>query len=175
MGKDRWAICTIPHFKKISNRLLLPYLNGPCDMIGNMMTASVLAKRTNVPLFTVRYYTRIGLLKPTRNLRNGYKIYKQSDKERLQFIDSAKNLGFSLAEIEEILDHAAHGDSPCPMVREIVEKRVEQSKEKIRELKRLQSRLEKALDMWKTMKNSQPDGHSVCRLIESFAAAEKNP
>ncbi|MEP7149281.1 MAG: hypothetical protein ABI857_10390 [Acidobacteriota bacterium] len=58
------------------------------------------------------------------------------------------------------------------MVREIVEKRVKQNKEKIRELKRLQVRIEKAVEMWKSMKNSEPDGHSICRLIESFAEGE---
>lgn len=134
-----------------------------------MMTASDLAKRTNLPIYTVRHYTRIGLLKPSRNLKNGYRLYKSSDKERLKFIAAAKELGFTLSEIEEILGHAVHGDSPCPMVREIVEKRVEENKAKIRELKRLQSRLEKAAEIWKTMKDSEPDGHSVCRLIESFA------
>ena len=138
-----------------------------------MMTASVLAKKADVPLFTVRYYTRIGLLKPSRDLRNGYKVYKPTDRDRLKFISAAKELGFTLSEIEEILDHAAHSESPCPMVRDIVEKRVRENKEKIRELKRLQARLESAVDMWRSMKNSQPDGHSVCRLIESFAEAEK--
>ena len=139
-----------------------------------MMTASVLARRANLPLFTVRYYTRIGLLKPSRDLRNGYKVYKPSDTDRLRFISAAKDLGFTLSEIEEVLDHAAHDDSPCPMVREIVEKRVKENKEKIRELKRLQRRLEGAVELWKTMKNSEPNGHSVCRLIESFAKADRN-
>lgn len=133
------------------------------------MTASVLAKRAEVPLFTVRYYTRIGLLKPSRDLRNGYRIYRASDKDRLRFITAAKELGFTLAEIEEILDHAAHSQTPCPMVRDVVEKRIEENKQKIRELKRLQKRLESAAEMWKGMKDSIPDGHSVCRLIESFA------
>jgi DNA-binding transcriptional MerR regulator len=137
-----------------------------------MMTASVLAKRTNVPLFTVRYYTRIGLLKPSRDLRNGYRVYKAADKDRLKFITSAKELGFTLAEIESVLDHAQHGDSPCPMVREIVERRIEETSEKIEQLKDLQGRLKNALGMWKTMKNASPTGSSVCRLIESFADAE---
>ena len=138
-----------------------------------MMTASVLAKRTNVPLFTVRYYTRIGLLKPSRDLRNGYKVYKPGDKDRLEFITSAKGLGFTLAEIEQILDHAAHGDSPCPMVRDIVGRRIEENKQKIRELKRLQQRLESAVAAWESMENSEPDGHSVCQLIESFSEMKK--
>ncbi len=134
-----------------------------------MITASVLAKRADVPLFTVRYYTRIGLLKPSRDLRNGYKVYKTADRDRLKFISAAKELGFTLSEIQEILDHAVHGDSPCPMVRKVVEKRIAENREKIRELKRLQKRLETAAEAWKTMENSEPDGHSICRLIESFS------
>ena len=137
------------------------------------MTAAILARETDVPLYTVRYYTRIGLLKPGRDLRNGYKIYKPSDKQRLRFINSAKELGFTLAEIEDVLDHAAHNNSPCPMVRDIVERRLEENKAKIRELKKLQTRLEKATQKWRSMKNSMPDGHSVCRLIETFAETEK--
>jgi MerR family transcriptional regulator, Zn(II)-responsive regulator of zntA len=138
-----------------------------------MMTASLLARRTQVPLFTVRYYTRIGLLRPSRDPGNGYKIYKTSDADRLRFIHSAKELGFTLAEIEEILDHATHGDSPCPMVRDVVNKRIEENKDKIRQLKRMQTRLESAAKMWINMENSEPDGHSVCRLIESFAESSE--
>ncbi len=137
-----------------------------------MTTASVLAKAANVPLFTVRYYTRIGLLKPIRDPRNGYKYYSTADKEKLDFITSAKELGFTLAEIEQILDQAVHGNSPCPSVRSIVEKRIDENKQKIRELKRLQKRLESAAEMWSRMEDSMPDGHSVCRLIESFSDDE---
>lgn len=136
------------------------------------MTASELAKRTDLPVFTVRHYTRIGLLKPSRDLRNGYKLYRTSDAERLKFITAAKRLGFTLSEIEEILNHAAHDESPCPMVRDIVEKRIKENEEKIRELQSMQRRLERATKMWKSMKNSEPDGHSVCHLIESFSDAK---
>ncbi|HEV8592962.1 MAG TPA: MerR family DNA-binding protein [Pyrinomonadaceae bacterium] len=137
-----------------------------------MMTAAVLARKTNVPLFTIRYYTKIGLLKPSRDMRNGYKQYKQTDTDRLKFINAAKDLGFTLSEIEEILDHAAHNNSPCPMVRDVVEQRIIENREKIKEMKKLQKRLESAADMWKSMKNSMPDGHSVCKLIESFVDGE---
>ncbi len=134
-----------------------------------MMTASELAHRADVPVYTVRHYTRIGLLKPSRNLRNGYRLYKPTDKDRLRFILNAKNLGFTLSEIESVLDHAHHGDSPCPMVREIVERKVEENKETIRHLQELQGRLESAVSLWKSMKNASPTGTSVCHLIESFA------
>ncbi|MGI9034483.1 MAG: MerR family DNA-binding protein [Pyrinomonadaceae bacterium] len=136
------------------------------------MTPTVLAKRADVPLFTVRHYTRIGLLKPARDSRNGYKIYQLSDEIRLRFIVAAKELGFTLAEIAEILDQAKEGNSPCPMVREIVTRRIEENRRKIAEMKKLQKKMEKALISWASMKNAMPDGRSVCLLIESVAENE---
>ena len=134
-----------------------------------MFTASELAKRADVPIFTVRHYTRIGLLKPLRNSQNGYRMYRVSDTTRLKFIIAAKNLGFTLAEISDILDEARHGNSPCPMVRKIVKARLDENKKKIQELKKMQKKMEKALDEWSKMQDSMPDGDSVCRLIESVA------
>ncbi len=131
------------------------------------MTANVLAKQSDVSLFTVRHYTRIGLLKPSRNTQNNYKVYQPSDAARLRFIQSAKNLGFSLSEIAEILDEAKHGNSPCPMVREIIVRRVEENRRKIKEMQRLQRKMETAVKDWSKMKNSMPNGDSVCHLIES--------
>lgn len=134
-----------------------------------MFTVSELAKKTEVPIFTVRHYTRIGLLKPLRNKQNGYKMYQFSDTTRLRFIIAAKDLGFTLNEISEILDEAKHGNSPCPMVRDIVKKRLEENKKKIRELKNLQKKMETALSDWSQMQDSMPNGESVCNLIETVA------
>ncbi|HEX8566301.1 MAG TPA: MerR family DNA-binding protein [Pyrinomonadaceae bacterium] len=138
------------------------------------MTGNVLAKRAEVSLFTVRYYTRIGLLKPSRQPSNNYKIYKPSDVTRLRFIVAAKELGFTLAEISQILDEAKHGNSPCPMVREIVERRIEENRRKIEELKQLQKKMKRALTDWSEMENSMPNGESVCHLIESVAEMQKS-
>lgn len=134
-----------------------------------MFTANELAKKTDVPIFTIRHYTKIGLLKPLKNQQNGYKMYQISDSTRLKFIIAAKNLGFTLHEISEILDKANTGNSPCPMVREIVQIRLEENKRKIRELKNLQKKMESALGDWSKMKDSTPNGESVCGLIESVA------
>ena len=134
-----------------------------------MLTASVLAKKSDVPIYTVRHYTKIGLLKPSRHPRNGYKVYNFSDTTRLRFILAAKDLGFTLGEIAQILDEAKHGNSPCPLVRDIVEQRINENKKKIRELQKLQKKMETALDDWTEMENSLPNGDSVCHLIESVA------
>lgn len=138
-----------------------------------MITANILAKQSDVSLYTVRHYTRIGLLKPIRNLQNNYKVYQPSDAVRVRFIQAAKNLGFSLAEVANILDEAKHGNSPCPMVREIIVRRIEENRRKIKEMQKLQKKMENALEDWKQMKNSMPTGDSVCHLIESVGETLK--
>lgn len=137
-----------------------------------MMTATVLAKKSDVSLYTVRHYTRIGLLKPARNSNNNYKIYQPSDAVRVRFIKAAGNLGFSLAEIADVLDEAKHGNSPCPLVREIIVRRIEENRRKIKEMQKLQRKMENTLQDWSKMKDSMPDGDSVCHLIESVGDIE---
>ena len=139
-----------------------------------MMTATVLAKQSEVSLYTVRHYTRIGLLKPVRNSNNNYKVYQPSDATRLHFIKAAKGLGFSLTEVKEILSEAKHGNSPCPLVREIIERHIEENRRKIKEMQKLQKKMESALNDWKKMTDSQPSGDSVCHLIESVAEVKKS-
>lgn len=133
-----------------------------------MLTTSVLAEKADVPVFTVRHYTRIGLLNPERQKTNGYKVYRQSDITLLRFITNAKELGFSLKEIAGILKKADHGESPCPDVREVIVERIRETRQKIKHLKLLERKMIKAKSDWEKMQNGIPDGHSVCHLIESF-------
>ena len=137
------------------------------------MTANILAKQSDVSLFTVRHYTRIGLLRPARNRQNNYKVYQPSDSVRVRFIQAAKNLGFSLAEVADILDEAKHGNSPCPLVREIIVRRIDENRRKIKEMQKLQRKMENSLKNWSKMKNSMPNGDSVCHLIESVGEIAK--
>jgi DNA-binding transcriptional MerR regulator len=71
-----------------------------------MITANTLAKKSEVSHYNVCHYTRIGLLKPSRNRQNAYKIYQPADATRLRSFQSAKSVGFSLTEIKEILNEA---------------------------------------------------------------------
>lgn len=138
-----------------------------------MFTANTLAKKSDISLYTVRHYTRIGLLKPVRNAHNNYKVYQPSDESRLHFIQAAKSLGFSLAEIKEILNEAKEGNSPCPLVRQIIERRISENRRKIKELQKLQKKMESALTDWNHKTDAMPDGDSVCHLIESVAEVTK--
>lgn len=70
-----------------------------------MITVGIgqLAKRTGVPIDTVRHYERIGLLRPAARLASGYRRYGDAELKRLRFIRRAKALGFTLDEIHGLL------------------------------------------------------------------------
>lgn len=125
------------------------------------------AKKVDMTINTIRHYIDLGLIKPKRDPENGYQLFNTTDIQRLNFIKLAKQLGFTLKEIQQMVVDAEKGDSPCPRVRKIIEQRLEENNQKIKELQNMQHRMEKALVDWATMSDGQPDGHSVCSLIES--------
>jgi DNA-binding transcriptional MerR regulator len=75
----------------------------PAFTIGN------LARAAGVGVETVRYYERRGLLERPVRRDSGYREYSDGDVTRLQFIRRAKTLGFTLAEIRELLPSADTG------------------------------------------------------------------
>jgi len=111
----------------------------------------------------------IGLLTPRRQEDNNYQLFNQQDARRLKFIHDAKLLGFSLKEIREIIERSDTGNSPCPIVREIIHNRIEENRRKLDELRSLQNRMEIALKKWNDMPDGMPDGHCICHLIEAVS------
>lgn len=69
-----------------------------------------LAKRAGVNIDTVRYYERSGLLAPRMRLQSGYRRYGELELSRLRFIRRAQALGFTLKEIQSLLNLSARRD-----------------------------------------------------------------
>lgn len=69
-----------------------------------------LASAAGVGIDTIRYYERSGLLKPATRSASGYRKYGEGELDRLNFIRRAQHLGFSLAEIGELLTIGSRGD-----------------------------------------------------------------
>lgn len=132
------------------------------------MKVSELAKAAEATPDTVRFYTREGLLSPTRNPDNNYQHYDAEDLRRLKFARKARQLGFSLPEIRSILVQADAHHSPCPMVREVFESRLIEVEKEISQLQQLRERMKNALSAWLAMPDGTPDGHTICRLIEHW-------
>lgn len=133
------------------------------------MRVTELAKKLKISPDTVRFYTRMGALKPCKNTDNGYKSYSPKDEARLRFILGARGLGFTVADIEEILRVSDEHHTPCPLVRELIEERLEETEAHFNEMRRLRDRMRKAVAEWQQLPDADPKGHRVCHLIESFS------
>ncbi|MCA9364802.1 MAG: MerR family transcriptional regulator [Candidatus Moranbacteria bacterium] len=75
------------------------------------MYSTQLRKKTGVSRDTLRHYVSLGLVAPTRNSANNYLVYSETDCERVLFVRRARDLGFSLSEIGEILVNTSQ--TPC--------------------------------------------------------------
>lgn len=133
-----------------------------------MLTVSVLSKTAQATPDAIRHYVRFGLLTPSRDPVNGYKIFGSDDIKKVKFIRRAKGLGFSLRDIQTIFNHSDDGQSPCPAVREMIQCRIDENRKKLAELNNLQQRMDDALTKWKSMPDGEPDGQAICHLIESI-------
>lgn len=132
------------------------------------MRVNDLAKNLGVTSETVRYYTRIGLLKPTRNTVNGYREYSADDQRRLRFCVRARQLGFSLKNIKEFLNTADAGNEPCEHVREIMEENLHSMEAALLEAQSLFRRMQDAVSAWDSLPQCASDSSTICRLIEGW-------
>lgn len=134
------------------------------------MRVSEIARAADVSADTVRFYTRAGLLHPRRELGNNYQQYTNADLQRLRFIRRARELGFSLPDITEILRRADAQESPCPLVRDLFQQKLADVDRRLAELTELRQRMQSALTQWEGLPDGNPDGASICRLIEQWDA-----
>ena len=98
------------------------------------MQIKELAYQANLPTKTIRYYESIDLLLPPRRLPNGYRDYGEADVERLRLLVGARDLGFSLDDIKEILDLRDRREPPCRVVLDLLQQRADQISQRIAEM-----------------------------------------
>lgn len=134
------------------------------------MKVNELAKRLGVTADTVRFYTRIDILKPVKDKTNGYREYSETDVNRLRFVLGARQLGFSVDDIQEIFAHADKKQSACPTVRRLIDQRLHETEQRFLEMQQLRARMQRAVREWSQMPDAVPTGHSICHLIEEFVS-----
>jgi MerR family transcriptional regulator, Zn(II)-responsive regulator of zntA len=132
------------------------------------MKVSELANVLNISPDTVRFYTRNGLLSPQKNSVNGYKSYQAKDQQRLAFIVSARQLGFSVNDISHILNEADQGHSACGLVRQLIEQKLIETERQFQQTLALRNRLQLAITDWQDKPDKAPSSEMICHLIEGF-------
>ena len=112
--------------------------------MGAGFTIGRLAEAAGVHVETVRYYERRGLLEqPERPPGSSYREYSRDDVWRLQLIGRAKQLGFTLAEIRELLDGGRTNEAVLAAARSKLSAVADQE----RTLAALRQRLERLTDL----------------------------
>lgn len=103
------------------------------------MTIGELAKAAGVNVQTIRYYERQKLLpEPHRWPDSDYRDFDEDALLRLRFIRSAKELGFTLREIKELLDMRLLPGESCAEVRQLLESKLGDLGKRMKEMRRLQ-------------------------------------
>ncbi len=113
-------------------------MNGP--------TIGQLAKRAGVGVETVRFYERKGLIQQPRKRTSGYRVYPDDVVQRIQFIRHGKDLGFTLAEIGELLSLRPDPRTNCAAVKDRAQAKMAAIDEKLASLTRMQRSLAKLVD-----------------------------
>jgi MerR family Zn(II)-responsive transcriptional regulator of zntA len=112
------------------------------------MRIGELCAKTGLSKETVRYYEREGLLEniPQPNRSNNYKVYSAVDLQRLNMIKHAKMLGFTLAEIAEVLAVWVDDNFTAEQKQASLRRKLQQLEEKEAALIELRARLKNALN-----------------------------
>jgi MerR family transcriptional regulator, copper efflux regulator len=97
-------------------------------------TIGSVAREAGVRIETIRFYEREGLIGKPPRTPSGYRQYPEEVIERIRFIQRAKDLGFSLAEIRELLALRVRSESECDDVRHRAEAKIADIAAKIRDL-----------------------------------------
>lgn len=111
------------------------------------LTIGEVSKLTGIGVEAIRFYERKGILKKPRRALSGYRQYTEEVVRRLEFIQAAKELGFSLTEISDLLSLRADPRKSCSSVKKKAEEKISDISEKIKTLqsmKRALVRLSKA-------------------------------
>jgi len=133
------------------------------------MRVTDIANRAGVGAHTVRYYVRAGLLAPARDPSNNYKRFGEPDVARLRFIKAVQALGFSLAEVQDLLSMMDRGECPCSCIHEHLADKLLETREQMHALGQRIELMQSVFDSWSL---NSPEGQALgelCRELESRA------
>lgn len=128
------------------------------------MTRGEVAEEAGVNPETLRYYERKDLIPKPRRSDGGFRLYDESYVEQLRFIRRAKELGFTLAEIKDLLHLRVDDEATCQDVKAQAEEKLEDVENKIRDLHRIRDALSTLVEA--CVGNGGPT--SDCPILEAM-------
>jgi DNA-binding transcriptional MerR regulator len=122
-----------------------------------------LAELTGVKVPTIRFYEQNGLVPSPRRSAGGQRRYDENAVHRLHFIRHARDLGFSVEDIRQLIALSEHPAMSCDTATEIAHHHLQQVEGKIARLRRIRSELKRMIETCA--------GGSVaeCRILEAIS------
>jgi Hg(II)-responsive transcriptional regulator len=127
------------------------------------LTIGQVARRAGVGVETVRFYERQGLLAQPARRASGYRQYDEGVVAWLRFIKRAKELGFTLKEIGELLALRLDPDTTCVEIRQRAQAKLTAIEARIRDLQKIRQAL---LELTASCTGSGPT--SACPILETL-------
>ena len=125
-----------------------------------MLSIGTLANRTGTKVQTIRYYEQIGLMPEPGRTEGGQRRYGAADLDRLSFIRHARQLGFTLDAIRELLNLSDKPERSCAEVDSIAQRQLREVEARIARLEVLRGELRRML------RECQSDRVADCRVLE---------
>lgn len=125
-----------------------------------MLTIGSLAKRTGAKVQTIRYYEQIGLMPQPGRTEGGQRRYGDDELDRLAFIRHARQLGFTLEAIRELLNLSDNPSRSCAEVDVIAHRQLKEVEARIARLEALRTELKRML------RECSRETISDCRVLE---------
>src|ERR1043166_4610932 len=131
-----------------------------------------LAKAAGVSPDTIRHYERIGVLPRASRTESGYRLYPASAVERVLVVRGALRIGFTLAELGEVLKARDAGGAPCRRVYQIAEEKLKGIRRDIEGLRQTERYVKLVLCDWqRRLQRAGPSGQSY--LLHSLVGVLK--
>jgi DNA-binding transcriptional MerR regulator len=134
------------------------------------LRVGTLAKRTGKTVRALHHYEELGLLAPSARTEGGFRVYDGDAEIRVRWIAKLQDMGFSLSQIQEIVEeHEASRSAPNAMrrVKELYREKLAETASQIDKLLALKHELESSLDYLDTCETCDPS-----RLVEACSCCE---
>ncbi len=127
-----------------------------------------MAATTGVSTDTLRHYERLGLLPRIERTAAGYRRYSPTAIERVQLIQRALLVGFSLKDLASALGQREKGSPPCQRVRRLIGERLDALDARLIELTALRDEMREIVKDWDARLAVTPKGQRA-RLLDMLA------
>jgi len=124
------------------------------------------AKDGGVSAKMIRHYESIGLLKAAKRSASGYRVYTDSDVHTLRFIRQSRNLGFSMAQISDLLSLWNNQRRTSRKVKELALAHIDDLDERIRELQEIRATLHHLVN------HCHGDDRPDCPILQDLATGK---